>query len=273
MAAAAAKVRRCPTAPADPEDPSQPWAKALAENMAVDLPGVHCAFAGRAWRSEDVDDVHEHVAEEHRDTVLPIAELAHPSDEEERLRVEAAYHEIVACAIRAGAPLSVYSLHRRSVEQCTKATARQNIASSIWFVCACTLPLVRDRRGNQTERGQLFKANAGNPAEVSEFGTWNMSEVRSRLSVGAYLREHRPEPGNAVFDLGDAWENGDFDGWFVSVRTPNGEVNALRCPGGRTCGACRVLGADMCRVRNRDGQSKQMASGGATDGGTSEYRN
>ena len=151
VAAAAARVRRHPTVPADPEDPSQPWAKALAEDMAVDLPRVHCAFAGCTWRSEVVDELYEHVAKEHRDIVLPIAEMVNPLDEEERLRVEAAYHEIVGSAIRKSAPLSAYSLHRRSLKQYAKGPARKNIASPKCFMCACTFPWVRGRRGNQIE--------------------------------------------------------------------------------------------------------------------------
>ena len=97
------------------------------------------------------------MAEEHRDIVLPIAEMVNPLDEEERLRVEAAYREIVGSAIRKGAPLSAYSLHRRSLKQYAKGTARKNIASPICFICACTFPWVRGRRGNQIEREQLFK--------------------------------------------------------------------------------------------------------------------
>ena len=101
------------------------------------MPTVHCAFAGCTWRSEDVDDVYEHVREEHRDVVLPIAELVHPSDEDELLRVAAAYHEIVAHAIRAGAPLSAYSLHRRSLEMYAHATQEQkHRVSDMFYVCA-----------------------------------------------------------------------------------------------------------------------------------------
>ena len=82
VATAAASVRRHPTVPADPEDPAQPWSRALAEGMAVELPAVHCAFAGCIWQSEDVDELYEHVREVHGDVVLPIAELVHPFDED-----------------------------------------------------------------------------------------------------------------------------------------------------------------------------------------------
>ena len=62
-----------------------------------------------------------------------------------------------------------------------------------------------------------------------------MTEVRSRLSVEAYLREYCFEPGNAALDLENAWENGDFDDWFVTVPTLNGEVNTLCCPEDQLC--------------------------------------
>ncbi|CAK0810212.1 unnamed protein product [Prorocentrum cordatum] len=92
VAAAAASVRRHPTVPADPDDPAQPWSQALAEDMAVELPVVHCAFVGCTWRSEVVGELCGHVREVHGSVVLPIAELVHPADEDEDLRITAAYN-------------------------------------------------------------------------------------------------------------------------------------------------------------------------------------
>ncbi|CAK0877395.1 unnamed protein product, partial [Prorocentrum cordatum] len=86
VAAAAASVRRHPPVPADPDDPAQPWSQALAEDMAVELPVVHCAFVGCTWRSEVEGELCGHVREVHGSVVLPIAELVHPADvDEERL--------------------------------------------------------------------------------------------------------------------------------------------------------------------------------------------
>eukprot|EP00959_Pyramimonas_sp_CCMP1952_P016266 344367-Pyramimonas_sp.AAC.1 len=65
VAAAAASVRRHPTVPADPDDPTRPWSRALAEDMAVELPAVHCAFVRCMWQSENVEELYEHVREEH----------------------------------------------------------------------------------------------------------------------------------------------------------------------------------------------------------------
>ncbi|CAK0825765.1 unnamed protein product [Prorocentrum cordatum] len=170
VAAAAARVRRHSTVPADPQDPSQPWAKALAEDMAVELQRVHCAFSACTWRLEVVDELHEHVAEEHWDIALPIAEIVNPSGEEERLRVEAAYHEI----------------------------------------------------------------------------------VRARMGVEAYLGDYGSEPGNLALDLERAWENGEFDNWFVTIPTANGDVNMLCCPEDQECvNGCEgpgavAVGAGLC---------------------------
>ena len=236
VATAAASVRRHPTVPADPEDPAQPWSRALAEGMAVELPAVHCAFAGCIWQSEDADELYEHVREVHGDVVLPIAELVHPFDEDEDLRIAAAYHEIVAHAVRGGAPLSAYPLHRRSLKMYAKATQRKSIASPICFVCACTFPWVRSRRGNQISWEQPFKAAPGNPSVVSHFGGWTMSEVQVRFSVDAYMRDYQSEPGNGALDLDrDAWGGKDFDDWFVAVPTSRGEVKILCCPEDQLC--------------------------------------
>ena len=61
VAAAATSIRRHPTVPADPGDPAQPWSRALAEDMAVELPAVHCAFVECTWQSEDECELYEHV--------------------------------------------------------------------------------------------------------------------------------------------------------------------------------------------------------------------
>ncbi|CAK0867543.1 unnamed protein product [Prorocentrum cordatum] len=90
VAAAAVGVRRHPTVPADPNDPAQPWSQALAEDMAVELPAVHCAFVGCTWQSDAADDMCGHVREVHGAVVLPIAELIHPADEDEDIRITAA---------------------------------------------------------------------------------------------------------------------------------------------------------------------------------------
>ena len=236
VATAAAKVRRHPTVPADPDDATQPWQAALAEDMAVELPAAHCAFAGCTWQTDTADEVYEHVLQKHGDIVLPIAEMVHPSNEDEMLRVAAAYHEIVAHAIRDGAPLSAYSLHRRSLKMYAHATQQKNIASPICFMCACTFPWVRGRRGNEISWEQPFRAMEKDSSTVSHFGTWTMSEVKMRFSVAAYLRDYRGEPGNSALDLqSDAWEGKDFDDWFVTIPTAGGEVRVLCCPEDQVC--------------------------------------
>ena len=62
-----------------------------------------------------------------------------------------------------------------------------------------------------------------------------MTEVRARMSVESYPRESGSEPGNAALDLGNAWENGDVDDWFVTVPMAKGEVNMLCCPEDQEC--------------------------------------
>ena len=68
------RIRDYPTLPAHPDDSNEVWDAALAEDMAVELPQVHCSFRGCAWcgASEDARDTHIIVA--HTDELLPIAD-------------------------------------------------------------------------------------------------------------------------------------------------------------------------------------------------------
>ena len=43
------RIRDYPTLPAHPDDSNEVWDAALAEDMAVELPQVHCSFRGCAW--------------------------------------------------------------------------------------------------------------------------------------------------------------------------------------------------------------------------------
>eukprot|EP00959_Pyramimonas_sp_CCMP1952_P161026 3367343-Pyramimonas_sp.AAC.1 len=144
--------------------------------MAVELPAVHCAFMGCTWQSEDEDELYEHVRKVHGAVVMPIADLIHPDDEDEDLRVAAAYHAIVAHAVRGGAPLSAYSLRRRGLARYAEAAKQRSIASPICFLCACTFPWVERRRGNQISWEAPFKASEADPSVVSHSGDWAMQE-------------------------------------------------------------------------------------------------
>ena len=43
------RIRDYPTLPAHPDDSNEVWDAALAEDMAVELPQVHCSFRGSPW--------------------------------------------------------------------------------------------------------------------------------------------------------------------------------------------------------------------------------
>ena len=43
------RIRDYPTIPADPENNSEAWLAALADDMAIELPTVHCSFRGCSW--------------------------------------------------------------------------------------------------------------------------------------------------------------------------------------------------------------------------------
>ena len=91
---------------------------------------------------------------------------------------------------------------------------------------------------------------------MSHFGGWTMSEVKSRFSVAAYLREYGSEPGNGALDLErDAWQGKGFDDWFVAVPTASGEVKVLCCPEYQSCNRGAKGGGQ--RVQTAGGHDRQ----------------
>ncbi len=59
-------IRDYPTMPADPDDASWPGDVALVEDMAVELPKVHCNFRRCSWRGTKDEDRDEHIVRAHK---------------------------------------------------------------------------------------------------------------------------------------------------------------------------------------------------------------
>ena len=64
MYEAARWIRNYPTVPADPQDATKHWAAALAEDMAVPLPSVHCSFLGCSWCGETQEARDKHILQD-----------------------------------------------------------------------------------------------------------------------------------------------------------------------------------------------------------------
>ena len=110
----AKRIRDCPTIPADPEDANQVWPAALAEDMAVELPRVHCSFRGCCWCGITEDERDAHILMTHREELLPIADTL-PKCFSEKTRIESVYNEAIATKTRQGAPVACFALQRRAV--------------------------------------------------------------------------------------------------------------------------------------------------------------
>ena len=69
----ATRIRDYPTLPADPENSSQVWQSALSDEMAIELPTVHCSFRDCAWCGQSEEDRDSHVITKHKEDLIGIA--------------------------------------------------------------------------------------------------------------------------------------------------------------------------------------------------------
>ena len=144
----AACLREHPTVPGDRETGTVPDPRVWDDNLAVLLPPKHCAFRGCRWCLPWVEDTSEraresalieHIKEAHWPALRPACRLL-PLVHSESDRVLAAYTEAIATKVRDGAPLASYSIDRRCLRKAAEATKGDNVQSLICFMCACTLP-------------------------------------------------------------------------------------------------------------------------------------
>ena len=59
-------LRDCPTAAADPRDPSRHLSESKSLDCALKLPNSHCAFRGCAWTGSTTDELVRHLRKLHK---------------------------------------------------------------------------------------------------------------------------------------------------------------------------------------------------------------
>ena len=74
----AARIRDFPTIPADPDNATEVWPAALSDEIAIELPTVHCSFRGCSWCGQADDERDLHILTVHKEDLLPIA-IRYPS--------------------------------------------------------------------------------------------------------------------------------------------------------------------------------------------------
>ena len=145
------KLSRClreePTVPADPGDLEKPWAAALLEDAAVQLPKKHCAFKGCAWIGSSDEELYAHVAHDHGGVVDRVAKLLPACFSQEERRA-GAYNEAIATLVRRGAPTALYAIDRRCLYNYASACRGDAVEAPICFFCACVYPRLATRRRN-----------------------------------------------------------------------------------------------------------------------------
>ena len=58
-------IRKCPTLPADPSDPTRHLSESKSADCALKLPNAHCAVQGCAWTGVATDALVTHLQEQH----------------------------------------------------------------------------------------------------------------------------------------------------------------------------------------------------------------
>ena len=95
------RIRDFPTIPADPHDANHAWVAALAADMAIELPRVHCSFRGCSWCGSTEKERDTHIVVTHREELLPIADTL-PKCFSEETRIQSVYNEVIAAKTRQG---------------------------------------------------------------------------------------------------------------------------------------------------------------------------
>ena len=121
--------------PADPLEPSAPWAAALMEDTSVVLPPKHCSFRGCLWWGEKDDKLLSHLIETHHQPLWSLAHLL-PEELPDYERVWAAYSEAIAWQVRKGAPLAAYAIDRRAMAGFATSVEGTDIEELVCFSCA-----------------------------------------------------------------------------------------------------------------------------------------
>ena len=214
-----------PTVPADPDDASKPWAIAMVEDAAVQLPRAHCAFKGCAWSGDTDDEREQHLEEVHAGAIERVAELL-PACYSRRERFTGAYSEAIATLIRKGAPRALYSIDRRSLYNYANACKDDSVTAPVCFLCACVFPRVESMSCNDIEWWTLFNA------EKDTFAGLNREDTENFFGYKTYMKRYG-KGRHGVPDL--TKHEKEFDDWLVGVSFEGGPVDIICCPEDKVC--------------------------------------
>ena len=141
----ATRIRDYPTLPADPENSSQVWQSALSDEMAIELPTVHCSFRDCAWCGQTEEERDSHIITKHKKDLIAIA-MTLPLCFSEKARLLSVYNEALAVKTRQGAPFTSYAVQRRSVNNYMTVVVKSSIQAPMCLICACKFPYVSSRK-------------------------------------------------------------------------------------------------------------------------------
>ena len=239
IAALVGELRDLPTLPAEPNNARKPWQDATRRDMAVELPCKHCAFQNCTAEYTCDADLLEHVYDTYFSKFAALLEhIVVPEGDVDSQRpkicaVGSLYNEVVATAVRQGAPLAGLSIDRRALYNYTSAFAEKSVSSLICWCCARKFPYLDKRRVNDIRWTQPLKRNSGCEQQPWTFSGMNVMKAVDIFGLQTFLDRYGTERGQERINRARAKEC--RDDWCLAVRTPEASFEFICCPEDHTC--------------------------------------
>ena len=237
--ALAKELRDLPTLPAQPNNSREPLHDATRRDMAVELPCKHCAFQNCKASYACDADLLEHIYDAHFNKFKPLLEhVVEPEGDADSQRpkvcsVGGLYNEIIAAAVRQGAPFACLAIDRRALYNYANAFAAKSLCSLICWCCARKFPYLEKRRANDIRWTQPLKRNSGCYEQPWTFAGIDMMKAVDIFGLQTFLDRYGTDEGQARMNRARAKEC--RDDWCLAVRTPEASFELLCCPEDHTC--------------------------------------
>ena len=218
-------LRNDPTIPADPQNPDEPWALALADDSAVQLPAKHCAFRQCVWEGRFQSDLVQHLLDQHKECLQTSASLF-PACFSEEERLYAAYNSALSSKVQKSAPLASHAIDRRRIYEYSIHLGDDKLDSLICFSCARRFPHVSTLLRNEVHWRTLTQ-------NQSSFFGMGATMLEKLLGFNTYLLEYGRCHGAGMPNLREHLD--DFEDWLMTVRLDGQEVKILCCPEDLCC--------------------------------------
>ena len=219
----------------------EPWAEALREDAAVELPAKHSAFRGCSWKGKHQSELLLHLSQSHKHTLQAAADAYHCSYTLED-RMYAAYNAALTVKVQKSAPLATYSIDRRCMYQYVTKLGNDQVDSLICFCCARRFPYVKDFLRNEINWRTPLQ-------QPSTFMGMSAAATETILGYETYLKKYGHCRGEDMPNLRD--HAVEFEDWLMTVFLDGCKVQLLCCPEDLDCSQQGCIDSKTCCARCR----------------------